>query len=237
MSNVLKASEAAGQASRFKRFSFQDVQAEAREITARARTEAEQIVAAARGEAGALREQARAEGFAAGETRGLAEGREAGHAEALAAAKAAFEQSQAMLVSALSTALDNADREKRKLLAAAHNDLIGLALAVAERVVKCVGRLDRDAAVANASEAIDLAGRRSDMVLEVHPEDHDAVKRFAETLLTGDEERRHVRVVSEEEISPGGCRFRSAEGSVDATLETQIERIVRHLLPGSEEGA
>jgi flagellar assembly protein FliH len=239
MSNVIKAPQAIAQADRFTGFSLRDVQDEAREIIARARSEAETIRADAQRRAEQLREQAHRDGYQAGEAKGLTEGREAGHAEALARAQAQFAESQSMLTNALTAALDDADRAKRTLLAEAYQDLIDLAMAVAERVIKRIGQVDRQAAVENAREAVDLAGRRTDMVLEVHPDDYDAISTFVESLFgpEADAQRDHVRIVAEPAMARGGCRFRSAAGAVDATLEAQIERVTHLLLPQREDAS
>ena len=37
-------------------------------------------------------------------------------------------------------------------------------------------------------------------------------------------------------VGRGGCRVRTTHGSIDATLETQLERVVHTLLPGEERG-
>lgn len=236
MSNVIKAPVRFARAERVQPFSLVDVQAQADEIVRRAHAAAAGIVAAAREQADAERGVARQEGHDAGHAQGLAEGRETGRASALEEAKREFDERHTTLVNALNTALDQADRQKRELLADAYRDLVDLALAVARRVIKATGHLDRDAAVANAIEAIDLAGKRSDMRLEVHPLDLETLETFAESLAAADCQRAHVRIVAESTVSPGGCRLRSADGAVDATLETQIDEIARHLLR-REEGA
>ena len=63
--------------------------------------------------------------------------------------------------------------------------------------------------------------------------DFETLETFAEGLAAAD--RKHVRIVADPDVSPGGCRLRSADGAVDATLETQIDQIARHLLRREED--
>ena len=237
MSGIIKATDAIVTAERLAAFHFRDVYADAETILDRARSEADRIVAGAGEQAERLRRQAEQDGLAAGREQGLTEGREKGRAEAFAAAQAAFSKEQTMLVTTLNDALNQVDLQKRSLLAAAYQDLIDLAIAIARRVVKRIGETDRQVVIENAREIIERVGRRSDMVLEVHPDDLDAMRTFAESLIAADEQRSHVRIVSDASIDPGGCRYRSGDSVVDAGLDAQVNQIARLVLPAEEEKA
>ncbi len=237
MSGIIKAADAIVSAERLSAFHFRDVYAEAETIIGRARSEADRILADMGGQAEAIRSQAEQEGLAAGREQGLAEGRQEGRAEAFAAAQEAFSKEQTQLVATLNDALNQVDRQKRGLLAAAYRDLIELAIAIARRVVKRIGETDRDVVIENAREIIERIGRRSDMVLEVHPDDLDAMRTFAATLFAEGEQRTHVHIVSDASIDPGGCRYRSGDSVVDAGLDAQVNQIARLVLPAREETA
>ncbi len=199
--------------------------AEAEATLNQARVEAEAIREMARRDAENTREAARQEGFRLGREEGLKEGR----AEGLSAAQAEFAQSQAQLLAALGSALESIERGRAEWLAAARQDLIELAMAIARRVARHVGQRDRDVVLANLEEAIRLVGARSEVTLSVHPVDAEAARVFAGSLLELKENWRHIQVVEEPEVSPGGCRVHWGNGSVDATLETQLDRIEAEL--------
>ncbi len=235
MSGIIKAADAVVSAERLATFHFRDVYAEAETILGRARSEADRIFADTGEQAEAIRRQAEQDGLAAGREQGLTEGRQEGRAEAFAAAQEEFSKEQTMLVATLNDALNQVDRQKRALLAAAYQDLIGLALAIARRVVKRIGETDRQVVIENAREIIERVGRRSDMVLEVHPDDLDAMRTFAESLVGADEQRTHVHIASDASIDPGGCRYRSGDSVVDAGLDAQVNQLARLVLPAREE--
>lgn len=245
---VIKADTAAQSLSLgLRAFHFDDLAREAQETVATARRQAEDLVAAATAEADSLRraaqveaqalrelvrrdvdgirESARQEGLRTGHAEGLRIGMEKGRAQALAAAQREFAQSQAHLASALRTGIETINRGQAEWQAVARRDLAELALAIARRVARHVGQREREVVLANLEEAIRLVGARSDVTIAVNPLDAEAARVFAQSLLDLQEHWEHVKVVEESEISPGGCRVQWGSGSVDATLETQLDRI------------
>lgn len=228
-------------------FHFNDVAREARDLAAVARRQAEALTAAAQADADAARREARAmraaaqqevdgireaarqAGFKAGYAEGFKQGSEEGRAVALAAAQREFAASQAQLTAAFRAGIESIEHGQAEWQAVARRDLAELALAIARRVVRHVGERDREVVLANLEEAVRLVGARSDVTIAVHPADAEAARVFAQSLLDLKESWEHVRVVEESEVSRGGCRIQWGSGSVDATLETQLDRIAAEL--------
>ena len=117
--------------------------------------------------------------------------------------------------------------------AAARQDLVDLAMAIARRVVRHVSESDRQVVVGNLDEAIRLAGERSDVTIKVNPADAEAARVFAESLADRQASCKLVKVVESPDISPGGCWIQWGSGAVDARIETQLDRIAAGL--GSRE--
>jgi flagellar biosynthesis/type III secretory pathway protein FliH len=46
---------------------------------------------------------------------------------------------------------------------------------------------------------------------------------------------KHVELIADGTLVPGGCRVYTGGGVIDADLELQLERIARELVPGSED--
>ncbi|GMV96238.1 MAG: hypothetical protein AMXMBFR83_06060 [Phycisphaerae bacterium] len=214
-----------------------DVIEEARRALEQARQESARLVAETRArgraEIEALREaelrKAREEGYRAGYEQGVREGRETAYTQALAEARQSFAEQQAGLVSACRGMLETIERDRADWLARARQDLIDLAMAIARRVARHVGQRDRDVVLANLEEAVRLVGARSEVTIAVNPADVEAARVFADSLLDLKEHWRNVHVVAESEIDPGGCRVQWSGGAVDATLETQLDRIAEDL--------
>ena len=99
-------------------------------------------------------------------------------------------------------------------------------------VLEKIGNRDRDAVVghladpaAGARVALDRLGEHSGATIRLHPEDFE--------VATGgdtDWESEQVNVVSDENVSRGGCRIESAFGFVEASVEAQFEEIERAVL-------
>lgn len=203
--------------------------AEAEAIQRRAQLEVQALRELARRDVDAIREKARQEGLRLGHDEGFRKGVEAGRAEALVTAQKEFAQAQAGLVSAFRAGIETIDRGQAEWQAVARRDLAELALAIARRVARHVGEREREVILANLEEAIRLVGTRSDVTIAVNPIDAEAARVFAQSLLDLKEHWEHVKVVEESEVTPGGCRVQWGSGSVDATLETQLDRIEMEL--------
>ncbi len=157
------------------------------------------------------------------------------HREALASASADFQTRQAHLASACEAMLRQIDEQKRDFMAAAQRDLIVLSIAIAGRIAKRIGLIDREAVTENLISVINRVGECSDVVVEVHPLDAETLERFAPEMVAHRSGLRHVEVRVNASIEPGGCVVRTRDGRIDATLAVQLDRIARELVPGRSE--
>jgi flagellar biosynthesis/type III secretory pathway protein FliH len=48
---------------------------------------------------------------------------------------------------------------------------------------------------------------------------------------------KHIEIVHDASIAPGGCRIFTARGQVDGDLDTQLDRVIGELLPNNEQEA
>ena len=181
--------------------------AEAAHIVEAARRQAEEIVAAA--------ERAREEAVASGFRQG-------------------FEQGAGQWVEALRAARARVAEAARK----AQPEIVRLALRVAEKILRQRIETHPDAIVPMVDEALRafLAQNQTRVVLRVNPADEKALATRRQRWLERNPTIGGLVVVPDEAIGRGGCRLESESGTVDATLETQLEVIERHLLgEGSRE--
>lgn len=240
MATVIKNAQLTGHRSKpLQSFNLLDYETEARGILAAARKQADLILADAATHAARIREDARALGHREGVDKGLDEGRRAGRDEAFKRAADEFAQQQANLVQVCQKAVTDIDEQKLRLLLAARVDVVKLAMAIARRVVKRLAdRPEAAQAIAadNAAEALEMVGPRTDPVLRVNPADAKALEAFARQLVETAHEKRHIRVVPDSSVEPGGCVLTTSEGRVDARLETQLDRIADLLVGEAKEG-
>ena len=214
-----------------------DIAVEARDILESARREAASLLSEirARGEAEITARckteltKAHTEGYEAGFAEGLEAGRDAGYAQALEEARRDYAEKHASLSASCASIISEINKDRDAWRQAARQDLIDLAITLANRVVHCIGQRDREVVLRNLEEVIRLVGARTDVVIAVHPTDAATARMFSQTLTDAREQWKHIQVIEEPEISPGGCRVRWGTGAADAQLETQFERIVTEL--------
>jgi flagellar assembly protein FliH len=187
-----------------------------------ARARADEIVRAARAEADRVREEARREGFDRGRDEGRAqaarEERERVAAEA-AALRAILEEAARALLA-----------RRDEFLAAAERDLVRLAVAIAGKIVRAEVQSGRKVAPAAVRRAVELAGRRRELRVLLHPEDLALVDADLPALRRDFPQGGPVTLEASDRVSRGGCLVLTAEGAVDAEVETQLREIERGLL-------
>ena len=167
------------------------------DVLALARAEAEQIRAAA-----------------------AAEGREAGYAAGLAEAHLAFEPARA----ALEAAARGIVAARDEFISLAEARAIELALALAEKVIGVALELRPELVVEIATGALRRAAERDHVVLLVNPDDLQLVRDAAGDLSAALGGIRRFEIVPERRIVRGGCLVQTAEGEIDATVLTQLDR-------------
>jgi len=175
------------------------------------------------------RAQGREEGFRTGFEEGYAEGRQAGFSEAQEAERARMAAETAPAVASLASILGELEARRRSLEAEARRDLVPLAIEIAKKIVKREVRECPEIALHNVRKAIDLAFRRSSLVVEVHPEDARSIERYIPDLKRSFAGLTEVAVRPSEDVSRGGCRVVSGSGAVDLRIEAQLEVIEQAL--------
>ena len=217
-------------------FSMRDIEQAARGVLLRARQQADALLAEAQREAEAMTADARAEGLAEGRREGFAKGMEEGRA---AGAQQALNEHKAQLaaaVAALSAAMERIDADRQALEAGALREVVELAVAIARRVTKRQGVIDPAVLEANVADALKLAVGAADVRVAVHPDQRATLASALPQLQLSMPSLKHVEIVDDPALAPGGCRVFTRQGRIDADLDGQLDRVVADLLP-SPEGA
>lgn len=230
MSTVIKAGQAGKLLTRPRTFDLNDHVREASGTLEAARRQAEEIIAGAEHEAIDIRARVEKAGFAEGLRSGRAEGERTGRETAHAEAVAQFAKEQTTLMAAMRTAVSHLDATKEDIAIEAERNLLDFAVEVASRLTFAIGRLHREAVIANLRKAIDLVGRATDLTIRVHPEDLKTLRDFAESTLQQLNASRSVDLVADESIAPGGCCVETTRTRIDARLETQVDEMLLLLL-------
>lgn len=153
--------------------------------------------------------------------RGFAQGERAGQ-------DAARTRVEATLARLGSTIADLASL-RSGLLRKSEQDLVRLAVAIAERIVRREIEIDRDVLVAMARAAIGRLGQGAVATIALHPDDLAAIRTEATDADAGG-----IRVVADSQVPSGGGLVTSSFGTIDVGLDAQIREVVAALLGGSD---
>lgn len=215
-----------------------DVRAEARNVIESARAEASRILTQAQGsvqeERAVILQSARAEGKQAGYEDGLEAGRREGMEQVLSEA---LEPHRALLDEIAPNWAEQLERfseEREQLMEEARKEIISFGLELAQRIVQRVIQQEEGVCVDQVSEAIRLIGRPTQMRISVSPEDLPVLERALPGVLQAARLGDDVELIEDPTITRGGCVLSTPEGSIDATIETQLDRIADTLIPGAK---
>lgn len=210
-----------------------DLQRQGDAILSAARRRAAEELEEARRERERLVAGAAEAGHAQGLARGLAEGRERGFEQGRAEALAANQEAIANLRASWAAALDGWNAQRDAMLDAARLDVVRLAAMVAEKVTRRQVHLDPAVVAEQLREVLSLVLRPSRLVVRVHPADRPLVEAALPEAMARFHNAQHVELLDDATLERGSCvaRLAGSDGEIDASIGTQLERVVAALLP------
>ena len=162
---------------------------------------------------GAVERDAFAKGYAEGERGGQ---------------QAATQRNEAMLRRLVAT-IEEIASVRAGMMRKTERELVRLAVAMAERIVRREVDADAELLAGMARTAIDRLGQDVAATIHLNPEDHTAMM----AARNGAPFDGSVQVVPDPMVGRGGCMVKSAFGTVDAGIDTQI-REMSHALLGED---
>jgi len=150
------------------------------------------------------------------------EGRTKGQQEAMDEMRRRLEPLEALL----REACRQVTAARQAIIVNAEGELIDLAIAVAERVLRSEVGARREVAVPIVRAALEAAGSRVVMAVRVNPGDVELLTEHRGELLGVLES---ARLISDPAIASGGCVVEVESGLIDARLESQLQEAARLL--------
>lgn len=158
------------------------------------------------------------------------EGQASGHQAGLDAAEKEMEE----MLATMRGLIDMARVERHKIVEGAEGEIVKLAMGIAERILHKAVETDREAVVAITKAAIAELVDRESITVRVNPIDLERMKQHRDSMLTLGE-TKHMRVIEDHRVDPGGVIVETEAGTHDAKISTQIEEAKRVLrLDGGE---
>ena len=205
---------------------IEDFDRRAETLISTAQEAAQNIIEAARVEAARLLEESRTAGWEAGHASGAAEGQVQGREQAQ---QEHSEQVEA-IVTSWSATLEQWQADRAAMFRSAEEDVLALAVQLAEQIVHRTTLVDPGVVREQLQSALALVRHASDVQIVINPRDQPLVEELLEELVASFSNCNDASIRVDPTLAPGGCRLELEGGSIDATLETQLQRMASLLL-------
>ena len=126
--------------------------------------------------------------------------------------------------------LVKARTEQEQFLKNANRDLMDLAFKIAEKIIGKQLEMEPETIIAIVKQAMQTVRQSKQLTIRVHPEDAKLLKQNEEELQETLGRQRILDVVEDKKVHRGGCIIESEIGTVEAQLQTQLERLKKILL-------
>lgn len=214
-----------------------DLEKRGRVVVEQANTQAAQIIAQAKAKRDHMistaSDQGRKQGYQAGFTLGQTDGIVRGMQDA----REEHAQELAQLTQLWTDQLDSFEQMRDGLIEQGRTEVIELAAMIARRVVRRVVELDPSVVVNEMRAVLSQITETSRFVLAVHPDDAQLAQEELPSLVERFASCEHAQIVTDASLERGSCVARtSGGGEIDATIGTQLDRIIEALLPRGERG-
>lgn len=198
---------------------------EAQRIKDEAAAEAEKILAEAREKAARIEADSQA-AFDAGRKAAEEEGRAAGREEGFTEGRAEVER----LVERARTILERAQDKREEILIETEQQIIGLVLVIANKVIKIISENQRDVVIATVSEALRKVKGRGEITVRVNIADLELTTEHTKDFIALVEGAKSLQVMEDSNIEPGGCVIETDFGEIDARISSQFEELKSRIL-------
>ncbi len=210
---------------------FSDLAAQAARIRMDAETKGQAIIAQAEQRAAELMKEVQAKaqeaGHAAGHQQGLEEGIKAGQTQA-------YNEHHEVLSRIAEGFADTAaswEAARLELLRDARESVLQFAVKMGEKLTFRQIEIDDTVIVDQAEAALRFVLAESQATVRVHPADRPALEQALPKLLATFQTLEQVDLIDDDTLQRGGCHVAFGQGSVDATLATQVQRLTDLILP------
>ncbi|MEM9063930.1 MAG: FliH/SctL family protein [Planctomycetota bacterium] len=210
--------------------SLGDVRRQAQAMLEEAESEARRVLEEARAARESLIKGGREAGHAEGFQQGRAEGLEQGRTEGRAAATEAREGELKALSKMWSERIDEFDRARELLLTQAREDVLTLALRLAELATARTVEVDPGVAEAQLARALERIAEPTMLRIRHCPSDADALNEGLPGIVAACEACKHAELVPDQAVSAGSVVIHTEGGGrIDAEIESSLARLSESL--------
>jgi flagellar assembly protein FliH len=154
------------------------------------------------------------------------EGLETGRKEGAAQIQKELEQNLATAIALV----NQAEEERLKRIGSSEQELLKLAVEIAEKIVGAELQLNPGAMLEITREALTRVATANNIIIRVNSEDYKRFMERSTTLQKAFTEPKMIRVEEDPGITPGNCFIETEHGNIDPRIKSQLEVIWAELL-------
>jgi flagellar assembly protein FliH len=211
-------------------FNFDDLEARLGAHVEQVRAETRRMIEDAEKEADAVRLAAQKMGFEAGRQAGLGIAQEEITRRVEALANRLVDERLSTVLPALKQASELLASERDRWLAEWETAAVRLSVAIAEKVVRHELAVRPEVGTSIVTGALELVSGAARIAIRMNPADLELFGEYIERASGALASCGEAKFVPDESVSRGGCVIESQHGTIDAQVETQLERIMAELL-------
>ncbi len=201
-----------------------------------ANSEAQSILTLANAKRKQLIASAEKDGYKKGQRDGYEQGYIDGVVNGVEDAKKDHGEMLDQLMGIWTAQLDAFEIDRDSMLEQARTQIVELGAMIAQRVTRRVIELDPTIVLKQIEAVLSSMTESTRLVIAVHPEDIGLAQESMPKLIERFATCEHAQLVTDASIQRGSCIARTpAGGVIDASITTQLDRIIEALLPTSEE--
>ncbi|MBT2657833.1 flagellar assembly protein FliH [Bacillus sp. ISL-18] len=170
-----------------------------------------------------LSQQANEQGYQDGYSIGQAEAREQ------------IEQEYRHKLEQIQEILENAYQQKEAIIAEAEPFLLELSTVIAAQIVKQELETHPDKFLELIRQHILRFKEKEFITVCVHPDDFEFIQNERNHLVAVVNGETEIKIITDHSVSPKGCIIRTAYGSIDARIDTQIDEVKKAILEARRE--
>jgi flagellar biosynthesis/type III secretory pathway protein FliH len=193
-----------------------DVKQRIQQLIREAEDKAEEIIREANLEAAEIRDQALKAGYETGQETAVKEVR-----ERIDSISRAFGEG-----------LEGIASLKGSILARAEDDMVRLAIAIAEKLLCRELREHPDTIAIIVKEAIKTAEDKTEIIVKVNPDDYTTLKRYMGQLMehinganAGKRQNAPIKIIEDPDMTSGGCIVETETSIVDMSVEARMTAV------------
>ena len=208
----------------------QSWETEREQMIAAAREEADRVLKAAEDEAfrqikakteEATRERAEEERAKKIEADAFERGREEGREEGIQVGRTESER----LIQRFHVILSKAIERRNEIIEESEQQVIGLVLSIAKKVIKVISENQKNVVVNNIVQSLQRLQQKSDVIVRVNLSDLAITSQHKEDILRVAERVSSITIAEDTTVDVGGCIIETDFGEIDARIASQLREI------------